>query len=208
MNCSDCSIHCWSIKFTLFLLCHSARWSFNWTVFKIENICNNKWKIQFCAGTWTRGKIGLLIPCVIMVAQSLNFSCRFYFLLLIMTKFAHILSACDGQLYNLIARNDARILQWFLIVMFFSMLAILSHFLPSPFLAPGIAFCAVWENKNCSVQTNILQRLHADSESWNNLLWVLVDDMENKTGLVVVIHIYYVLNHAIKTEGWGEKCTF
>lgn len=143
-----------------------------------------------------------------MVAQSLNFFHGFCFLLLIMTKFAHILLACDRQLYNWIARNDSRILQCFLIVMFFSMLAFLSCFLPSPFVAPGIAFWAVWENGNCSVQTDILQRLHADSESWNNLLWVLVDNVKNKTGLMVVIHIYYVLNHAIKTEGWEEKMYF
>lgn len=71
-----------------------------------------------------------------------------------------------------------------------------------------LLFELFWENGNCSVQTDILQRLHADSESWNNLLWVLVDNVKNKTGLMVVIHIYYVLNHAIKTEGWEEKMYF
>lgn len=95
-----------------------------------------------------------------------------------------------------------------LIVMFFSPLAILSHFLPSPFLAPRIAFWAVWENKNCSIQTDILQRLHADSESWNSLLWILIDYVKNKTGLMVVIHICYILNCTIKTKGWGEKMYF
>lgn len=59
------------------------------------------------------GTVGVLFPCVIMVAQSLNFSCGFCFLLLIMARFAHILSAYDGQPNNLIARNNARILQFF-----------------------------------------------------------------------------------------------
>lgn len=83
-----------------------------------------------------------------------------------------------------------------------------SFFLPSPFLAPGFAFWAVWKNKNCSVQTDILQRLHADLEGWSNLLWVLADDTKNVTGLMVVIHIYYVLNYAIKLTAEKRKCAF
>lgn len=145
------------------------------------------------------GKIRVLIPCVIMVAQSLNFSCGVCFLLLIMTKLAHILSACDGQLYTTqLPEMMPEFCNVFWLWCFSACWQLFLIFLPSPFLAPGIAFWAVRKNKNCSVQTDILQRLHADLEGWNNLLWVLVDDAKNKTGLMVVIHIYYVLNYAIK----------
>ena len=56
INCNDCPAPSWYRRFIAVLLGHSARWSFNWTVFKIENICNNRWKSHFSAGAWTRGQ--------------------------------------------------------------------------------------------------------------------------------------------------------
>lgn len=143
-----------------------------------------------------------------MVAQSLNFSCGFCFLSLIMTKFVHILSACDGQLSSLIARNGARILQHFLIVMFSSMLAILSHFLPSSFLAPGIAFWA-FERTRIVLFKLIFYKDYMQTQRVRITYCESVLTMwKTKLDLMVVIRIRYVLNRAIKTEGWGEKTYF
>lgn len=101
----------WLIHFSLYPVacCHKVIWSilyFSYVAqagyllvqqFFIDNICNAKWKIHVCAVAWARGQNSFDVSHMIMTTQSLNLSCGFCFLLLMITKFVHILSAHDGS---------------------------------------------------------------------------------------------------------------